>query len=185
MELPLDVNQVILVGALDKAPDLKHTQRNTPFLKLRVAVTESYTKQDGTLAQNKTVLSAIIWRDRATALSQVLREGSRVAIKGKIENRPYEDEYGEQKWVTQINAQMVHPLDVQPVQQGGFQQPAQTQPAQQGYQQPAQQGYQQPAQTQPAQQGYQQPAQTQPAQQPAQTQPAQQGGFIPEDDLPF
>ena len=169
--MDITVNQVIISGTIDQPPDLKYTNNNTPCLKMRVAIREPFTKQDGSAGETKTVLTVIVWRDWATKLYETLYQGSRVMVKGKLENRSFENEMGDTTWVTQINAFQVMPMGAPPqapAQSSGYRPEGQYQPVQstgQPQYQPS------PSQNTGAEYGRKPPP-------PAQS-------HKPEDDLPF
>ena len=107
----LDINQVLLVGTLTTRPELKYTQSNIAIAKLRVTITELYRTAEGEQRESKSSHNVVVWGRKGENIVDQTNEGSRVFLKGKIQNRSYKDQYGNDKWVTEINAHTIFPLD--------------------------------------------------------------------------
>ena len=120
----LDVNQTILVGTLSEPPQLAYTANDTAMVKLRVSIKEPYRTKEGEQKESITTLTVIIWGSRGEDFAQTVGQGSRVFIKGKIENRSFKDNFGAQKWITQINANTFFALDITAPQTTGYQTPS-------------------------------------------------------------
>lgn len=153
----LDVNNVLLIGSLDKEPELRYTQNNNVAIcQLRVKTMEYFVTRDGEQRESSSTHTVSVWGQKGEKIKNQLHINSRVYVKGTLRNRSYQDESGNTKWVTEINAQTVFPLD------GG--EPAVQQGVQDSYVQP------------------QAPSQPPPAPQPA---PSTDATPPPDDDLPF
>ena len=105
-----DLNAVTLIGTVSSIPQLKTTQNNQTLLLFRVSVQKPYRSRDGQMQVSKTTLNVSLWGQRAQALSQVIRENSRVMVIGEIKNRSW-DQDGETRWSTEISAQQIFSLD--------------------------------------------------------------------------
>ena len=81
----LDINESFLVGTVRVNPELKHTQNNSAVLRFRVQTISNYTGSDGMLKESKQTTTVNVWGQKALSMSQVLREGSRVAV----QRQPY------------------------------------------------------------------------------------------------
>jgi len=184
----INVNKVVLIGSLEREPELRYTSNNTAILNLRVVTTESYVTRDGQVAESRATHSVIVWGQKGERLKDQLYANSRIFVEGSLRNRSYEDNTGNRKWITEINAQTAFPINrdnsasMQQEGQGMSAQPQQTQP----YAAPPAQQSAPPAQQSapPAQQS------APPAQQSAPpAQPAPPAQHTPptgaEEDLPF
>jgi len=174
----ISVNKVLLIGVVDGVPDLRYTQTNRAVLNMRVVTSETYVNREGQTIESKSSHTVAVWGQKGENLKNQLHPNSRVMIEGRIRNRSYEDNTGQKKWVTEIDAQTAIALDVSTQQASP---PVSAQPQQTHHpsvppQQPA------PPPQQPPQSA---PPQYQPPQQPAPAPEAPPSPVTPEDDLPF
>ena len=190
----ISVNKVVLIGRIDRDPELRYTQTNTAIFSMRVKTVESYVGRDGQPAERKATHSVIVWGQKGQMLKEQVRTNSRVYVEGRIQNRSYETSGGETRWVTEVVAQNAFALDSAPESQPQAAPQTWSNPPQQpspnpSTQPPAQQPVQQPAPTadQPAPPVQQAPAE--PEVPPAAPQPgapsSSSSEIAPDDDLPF
>lgn len=95
------MNRVILIGNLTKKPELSQTNNGLSVCKFTVAVSRSYGKQETDF------FTVITWRAQADNCARFLDKGSKVAISGSIQNRSYDDNNGNKRYVTEIVADEV------------------------------------------------------------------------------
>lgn len=95
------VNKVILVGKLDSDPEVKESTLGS-IVRLRVAVTEEWTKKDGTKGEFTEWHTVAIYDDRCQALAQTLRKGAIVYLEGQIKTRKWKDKEGKDRLQTEI-----------------------------------------------------------------------------------
>lgn len=91
----MSFQQVIIIGNLGRDPEMKYTPTGVPVTKFSVAVSRSWTGQDG-VKQEKTVwFNVSAWRKQAEFASQYLTKGQNVLIIGEIEEpRVWQDQAG-------------------------------------------------------------------------------------------
>lgn len=94
------MNKVFLIGNLTKDPELEETSGGVAYAKLSIAVNRRYTNQDGERLTD--FFDFTVWRERAENCCKYLKKGSKVAVIGSIENRTWEDEYGDKHKVTEV-----------------------------------------------------------------------------------
>lgn len=186
----ISVNKVVLIGRIDRDPELRYTQNNTAIFSMRVKTVESYVGRDGQPAERKATHSVIVWGQRGQALKEQVQMNSRVYVEGRIQNRSYEAAGGDTRWVTEIVAQNVFALDSAPqsqpqaAPQAWSNQPQQT-PASSSSQAPVQQPPPTANQSAPpAQQAPAEPELPPSAQQPDSAS-SSSSDITPDDDLPF
>lgn len=174
------INKVILVGNVGMDPEVRSLETGVKVARVRLATTERiFNRQTNESTEHTEWHTVTLWRGLADVVDKYVRKGSQIYIEGRLRSREWEQD-GQKRYATEIVADEMKLLgrrqEGAPVQQGGYQQAAQSyQPSQPAYQQG---GYQQPAYQQPS---YQQPAYQQPVPQPAApTIPADNP-----DDLPF
>ncbi len=98
------LNQVTLFGNLGADPELRHTQSGTSVLKFRLATSESYLDRNKVRQERTEWHSVVVWGRRAEALASMLSRGSKVLVCGSIRTRSWEDDSGQKRYMTEINA---------------------------------------------------------------------------------
>lgn len=100
-------NKVTLVGRLGADPELRHTQKGTPVANISLATDESYTDKDGNRQKKTEWHRVIVWGKQAENASEFLAKGRAALIEGKIQTRQFQDQEGQTRYMTEINAQNV------------------------------------------------------------------------------
>lgn len=149
------MNKVILVGRLGQDPKLSYTPSGQAVVNFSLATDEGYRDRNTGQRVDKTEWHRIVaWRQTAEFVGKYLNKGSLVLVEGKLQTRKWQDQNGQDRFTTEIVANVVQGLESKQ-QQGQYQ-------GQQG-------GYQQ-------QGGYNN-------QQSAPQQGGQQGGYPEDEDL--
>lgn len=121
------MNSVVLVGRLTKDIELKTTSNGIGNALFTLAVDNPFS-QDG----QTDFISCVAWRGQAEFLANYCKKGDKVALKGRIQTRSYQNQQGATQFVTEVIVEQVE--SCQPKQQD-----AQPQQKQQVKQQPKQQ----------------------------------------------
>lgn len=103
------MNKVILTGRLVKDPELKKTQSNISFCRIRVAVDRRFKDKDGNKLTD--FLDVVAWRQQADVICNYMHKGSKIGIVGSIQSRSYDDDDGTKRYVLEVNAEEVEFLD--------------------------------------------------------------------------
>lgn len=126
------VNKTITVGTLGSDPEVKQFANGGSITTISVAVSEKWTdKQTGQLKENTEWLRIVFNNKLAEIAAQYLRKGSQVYVEGSLRTRKYQDQNGQDRYVTEIRADQMQMLGGnQNAQQnnGGYQQQPQPQP---------------------------------------------------------
>ena len=125
------LNKVQIIGRLGKDPELRYTQSGSPVCSFSVATDESYTGQDGNKVDRVEWHKISCFQRQAENCANFLKKGSLVYVEGSLATRKYQDQQGQDRYVTEIKAQRVQFLDRKGDNQGGADQP-QGAPRQQG-----------------------------------------------------
>ena len=160
------INKVILVGNLGQNPELRYTPNGIAVCTLRMATSESYTdRASGERITNTEWHNVVLWRGLAETAGKYLKTGSQCYIEGKLKTRQWQDQQGQNRYTTEVVADVMQLLGPAPGRD------AKPQAAPQAAAQPV---------AQPA-------AQPTPAAQPAAAPaaPAAQPANADADDLPF
>lgn len=125
------VNKTITIGTLGADPEVKQFSNGGSITTISVAVSEKWTdKQTGQPKENTEWLRIVLNNKLAEIAAQYLRKGSQVYIEGSLRTRKYQDQNGQDRYVTEIRADQMQMLGGNQAQQkGGYQQQSQPQPS--------------------------------------------------------
>lgn len=100
------MNSVILIGRLGKDPELRFTANGKSVATFSVAVNRAYSKTN-----EADFFNIVVWGKPAENCANYLSKGKLVGIQGEIQNRTYENQAGEKRYVTEIIASRVEFLE--------------------------------------------------------------------------
>ena len=86
----MSINQVSITGNLTREPELRTTQSGTSVLSFGIAVNDRRKVADGQWADEPNFFECVTFGNRATALSDILAKGMKVAIAGKLHYSSWE-----------------------------------------------------------------------------------------------
>jgi len=95
------VNKVILIGNLGKDPEVRKMQSGESVANLRVATSESWTK-DGEKKERTEWHTVTVWGKLAEIAEKYLRKGSKVYLEGQLQTRKWQDKDGADKYSTEV-----------------------------------------------------------------------------------
>ncbi len=190
------VNKVIIIGNLGADPEARQFNNGGSVTNISVATSEQWTdKQSGEKREATEWHRISLFNRLGEIAAQYLRKGSKVYIEGSLRTRKYQDQSGQDRYITEIRAEQMQMLDGQ---SGGQSQDSSNFGGQNNYGQQAnnqQGGYNQAGAAQGIQGGQnsfnnnqsapQQNQFNQPAQKPAQSRPTAMPDGPVDDDIPF
>ncbi len=104
-----DLNKVMLIGRLGKAPEVNYTQNGTAVATLSVATTNSVKRGDKW--EDETEWHCVVaWGRLAEVASEYMNKGTLVFIEGRLKTRSWEDREGNKRHVTEIVAATLNML---------------------------------------------------------------------------
>ena len=124
----MGINQVTITGNLTREPELRATQSGTAVLSFGIAVNDRRKNSSGQWEDVPNFFECVTFGNRATALSDILAKGMKVAVAGKLHYSSWEKD-GQKHSKVDIIANEVElmqnrkPQQEQPQQ---YQQPQQT-----------------------------------------------------------
>lgn len=124
------LNKVMIIGRLGRDPELKHTQTGLPICNLSLATDESFTDREGQKVERTEWHRVNCFQRQAENCANFLTKGSLVYVEGSLQTRKWQDQQGNDRYTTEINAQRVQFLD----RKGQQEQPQQ--PQQRGHSRP-------------------------------------------------
>ena len=122
----MSVNQVAVTGNLTRAPELRATQGGTPVLSFGIAVNDRRKNAAGQWEDVPNFFECVTFGNRATALSDILTKGMKVAIAGKLHYSSWEKD-GQKHSKVDIIANDVELMQNRKPQQQDYQPPQQAQ----------------------------------------------------------
>jgi len=99
------MNKVILIGNLTRDPELSTTATGISVCKIGIAVNRPFKNSEGITEVD--FFNIIAWRTQAENCAKFLRKGLKVCVVGSLQNRSYEGQDGQKKYVTEIVAENV------------------------------------------------------------------------------
>lgn len=99
------LNKVMLIGNLGKDPEVKTFEGGNMLVRFPLATSETYTSRQSNEKVTTTEWHNIVLRrGLAEVAEKYLHKGDKVYIEGRIKTRSWEDQSGEKKYTTEINA---------------------------------------------------------------------------------
>lgn len=100
------MNVAILIGRLTKDPELKYIpSTGKAVAKFSIAVDRPFSTKDG--QKQADFFNIVVWGKMAENCSNYLSKGSLAGVKGPIQNRNYDNQSGEKRYITEIIANEV------------------------------------------------------------------------------
>ena len=103
----MSVNKVILLGNLGADPELRYTPNQVAVCTLSIATNERRKGQDGQWTDQTEWHRVIVWQKQAENCAQYLSKGRQVYIEGKLQTRKWQDKSGNDRYTTEVIAQIV------------------------------------------------------------------------------
>ena len=105
------INKVLLIGNLGKDPEVRHLESGVAVAKFSLATNESYKDKNGEW-QNLTEWHDIVaWRGLAERVERDLKKGKLAYVEGKLTHRKYQDKEGNDRYITEVVANVVRVLE--------------------------------------------------------------------------
>ena len=113
------INKIILVGNLGNDPEVKVGQSGNTFATLSVATTDQWKDKQGE-KQERTEWHRVIMFGRLAEIARdYLKKGASVYIEGRIQTRKYNDQAGNERYITEIVGNQLEMLGGRPAGQNG------------------------------------------------------------------
>ncbi len=124
----MSINTVSIAGNLTRNPELRATQGGTPVLSFGIAVNDRRKNASGNWEDVPNFFECVTFGNRATALSDILTKGMKVAIAGKLHYSSWEKD-GQKHSKVDIIANEIELMQNRKPQQQDYQPQQQAQPA--------------------------------------------------------
>lgn len=107
----MSINKVILVGNVGKDPVVRYFDKGVAKTTFPLATSETYTNQQGETITSTEWHNIVLWRSLAEVAEKTVKKGSQLYIVGKIKTRSYVDKDGNNKYITEILADVMMVLE--------------------------------------------------------------------------
>lgn len=94
------MNNSILIGRLTKEADLRFTSNGTATASFTLAVERAFKNASG--EKETDFINCVVWRKQAEALANYTSKGSKLAVRGRIQTRSYDNNEGKRVYVTEV-----------------------------------------------------------------------------------
>ena len=98
------INKVILIGNLGADPEMKYTAGGTAICKFRLATNETFKDRDGNQQERTEWHRVVAWGKLAEICGQYLSKGRTVYVEGSLRTSSWDDQDGNKRFMTEINA---------------------------------------------------------------------------------
>ncbi len=124
----MSVNKVILVGRLGADPELKSLSSGQNVANFNLATSENWVDRDGQKQERTEWHRIVVWGKLAEICRQHLSKGRQVYVEGRLQTRSWEDQQGQKRYTTEVNASTVQFLG-SPAERGASSSMSQSSPA--------------------------------------------------------
>lgn len=97
------INNVVVVGRLTRAVDLRYTSNGTAYASFTLAVDRDFKNQNG--EKETDFINCVMWRKPAENLANYTKKGSLIGVEGRIQTRNYDNQQGQKVYVTEVLAE--------------------------------------------------------------------------------
>lgn len=88
-------NKVILIGRLTKDPEMTLSQQQVAVVRFSLAVNRRFQSKDG--VEDVDFINCVAFRTTAEMLSKYMKKGSLIQVEGRLQQRKYTTESGENR----------------------------------------------------------------------------------------
>mgnify|MGYP001202691419 CR=1 FL=1 len=97
------VNKVILVGYCGADPEVRYLPAGTAVTTLNVATNEAWKDKQTGQPQERTEWHRVVFFNRLAEIAgEYLRKGSQAYVEGSLRTRPWKDQGGQTRYVTEV-----------------------------------------------------------------------------------
>lgn len=106
------INKVILVGNLGNDPEVRYLPNGDAVANISVATSESWKdKQTGETQERTEWHRVVLFRRLGEIAGEYLKKGSKVYVEGRLRTRKWQDQSGQDRYMTEIHGDELQMLD--------------------------------------------------------------------------
>lgn len=102
-------NNVTVIGNLTRDPELRFTPSGVALTKIGVAVNRRWRDREGEWQEDTSFFDGTIWGEQAESVAESLQKGTRVIVSGRLEQRSWEDQDGNNRSAVEIRVDEIGP----------------------------------------------------------------------------
>jgi len=110
----MSYNKVILIGNLTRDPELRYTPQGVAVSTMRIAVNTRIKDKVGGIKTETVFLNIIVWNKQAELCNQYLQRGRRILVEGRLQQRNWQNQAGQNMSTIEVRADRVVFLDRKP-----------------------------------------------------------------------
>lgn len=99
-----DLNKVMLTGNLGADPEMRYTERGSAVTTFRVASNRTWKDSQGESHEDTEWFRVVAWDRLGEICNEYLRKGTRVYIEGRLQTRRWQDQNGQDRYMTEVIA---------------------------------------------------------------------------------
>ena len=104
----MSINKVIMVGNMTRDPELRRTMNGTPVTSFTIALNRITQSNEG---QQADFINCVCWNKLAENVSNYCFKGSKVGVVGHLQSRSYQNNSGQNVYVTEVVCEQVEFLN--------------------------------------------------------------------------
>lgn len=105
------VNKVMLIGRLGADPEVRYTPGGATVANFNLATNRVWKDKEGNSKEDTTWHRVVVWNKLAEIAKEYVKKGNRVYIEGRIQNRSWEDQNGQTRYITEVVATQLQMLE--------------------------------------------------------------------------
>jgi single-strand DNA-binding protein len=98
------LNRVQIMGNLGGDPEMRYTPTGRAVTRFRVAVNRRWRDAEGQQQERVDWFRIVVWGRQAEVANQYLEKGSPIYVEGRLENRSFEGNDGQTRYITELVA---------------------------------------------------------------------------------
>ena len=95
-------NSITLIGNLGQDPEIRKASNGSTFALMSLATKETYRNNNGDKITDTQWHNCIAWGKTAEVMSEFLKKGKEVVVRGKLTYRNWEDKNGVKRYSPQV-----------------------------------------------------------------------------------
>jgi len=104
------VNKVILIGNLGRDPETRYMPEGGAITNISIATTDKWKDKNGEMQEKTEWHRVAFFGKLAEIAGEYLKKGSQVYVEGRLQNRKWQDKDGQDKYTTEIVANVMQML---------------------------------------------------------------------------
>lgn len=110
----MDLNKVMLIGNVTADPEVRTTPTGQNVSSFSIATNAQWTDATGQRQTRAEFHNVVAWRKLADIIGQYVKKGTKVYVEGRLQTRSWEDQAGQKRYKTEINAENLILLSSRP-----------------------------------------------------------------------